>query len=387
MDTTATPTDFSLLGGPLFRLGCGLGLVRGGTNTVALGLALGALLWIVPVALTIAVGAADRVLSLSVIGAHVRLLVAIPLFFVCETWLASRSAAFVGMIVRSGVVPAGELPALQSAIADTARRKDCWQAEATCLLVAAALTQMGPLLQVSGTTAGFDPSRMAADGVTAGAWAWTFCLMLFRFLLLRWLWHLALWTYFLWRVARLRLDLVPTHPDGAAGLGYLEVVHMQLTPLALALSAVQAASLAEEMVAGTAAFEAVYPALALVLAVDAVLFLGPLFIFTPKLWICRMNGLSTYMAFAADYVSRFDRKWLGADGSAGEPLLGTPDLQSLADLSNSVNIVRNMRVVPLSLRMLTAFGIAALLPFMPLYLFQYPVAELSQKFFTRLVGL
>ena len=43
--------DFSLLGGPLHRLGCRLGLVRGGTNTVALGLALGALLWTVLVAL------------------------------------------------------------------------------------------------------------------------------------------------------------------------------------------------------------------------------------------------------------------------------------------------------------------------------------------------
>jgi len=32
---------FSLLGGPLHGLGCRLGLVRGGTNTVALGLALG----------------------------------------------------------------------------------------------------------------------------------------------------------------------------------------------------------------------------------------------------------------------------------------------------------------------------------------------------------
>jgi hypothetical protein len=34
--------DFSLLWGPLHRLGCRLGLVSGGTNTVALGLVLGA---------------------------------------------------------------------------------------------------------------------------------------------------------------------------------------------------------------------------------------------------------------------------------------------------------------------------------------------------------
>lgn len=37
---------FSLLGGPLHRLGCRLGLVRERTNTLRLGLALAALLWI-----------------------------------------------------------------------------------------------------------------------------------------------------------------------------------------------------------------------------------------------------------------------------------------------------------------------------------------------------
>lgn len=37
--------EFSLLGGPLHGLGSRLGLVRGGTNTFRLGLALGLLAW------------------------------------------------------------------------------------------------------------------------------------------------------------------------------------------------------------------------------------------------------------------------------------------------------------------------------------------------------
>jgi len=67
--------------------------------------------------------------------------------------------------------------------------------------------------------------------------------------------------------------------------------------------------------------------------------------------------------------------------------LGTPDLQSLADLSNSVSIVRNMRLVPVSLRMLTELAIAALVPILPLLLLKYPVAELAEKFFAKLSGL
>ena len=93
------------------------------------------------------------------------------------------------------------------------------------------------------------------------------------------------------------------------------------------------------------------------------------------------------MEFAARYVSGFDRKWLGADNPPEEPLLGTPDLQSLADLGNSVSIVRNMRSILVSPRMLTEFAIAALVPLLPLLLLKYPVAELAKMFFARLSGL
>jgi hypothetical protein len=134
-------------------------------------------------------------------------------------------------------------------------------------------------------------------------------------------------------------------------------------------------------------FEAIYPALAVVLIVDAVLFLGPLFIFTSKLWACRVKGLSDYMVFAERYVIGFDRKCWTWTPPPEEPLLGTPDLQSLADLGNSVSIVRNMRWVPVSPRLLTDFAIAALVPMLPLFLLKYPVAELAKMFFARLSGL
>jgi hypothetical protein len=134
-------------------------------------------------------------------------------------------------------------------------------------------------------------------------------------------------------------------------------------------------------------FDSLYPGVAFVLLVDAVLFLGPLLIFSRKLWACKVKGMSDYSVFAERYVSQFDRKWLAADPAPGEPLLGTPDLQSLADLSNSVGIVRDMRLVPASTRMLMYLASAALLPLLPLVLFKYPLAGLLAKFFEGLSGL
>jgi hypothetical protein len=134
-------------------------------------------------------------------------------------------------------------------------------------------------------------------------------------------------------------------------------------------------------------FEAMYPGVAFTLLADAVLFIGPLCVFSRKLWSCKVKGLNDYSALAERYVNAFDRKWLGADRDPAEPLLGTADIQSLADLSNSVSIVRDMRLVPVSPSLLTYLAVAALLPLLPLVLLKYPLTQLLARFAEGLSGL
>jgi hypothetical protein len=118
-----------------------------------------------------------------------------------------------------------------------------------------------------------------------------------------------------------------------------------------------------------------------------VLFLGPLFIFMPKLWACQMKGRIDYAVLAESYVTGFDRKWVRGNNPTDEPLLGSPDIQSLADLANSFSIIRNMRVAPIGNRLLRSLGIAAVAPMVPLLLLKYPIGELIQKFFANLTGM
>ena len=378
-------SELSLLGGPLHRLGLRLGLVRGKTNTIPLGVALGVLLWTVTVVLAVFEGHSGELFSLAKIAGHVRLLAAIPLFFICEAWVDPRFTGFVRKLVRSGVVPTTSRPNLESEIKSVARWRDAWLPEVVCLLDAVLLSVLAPHLNLSGLTTGANP-RLAEGQITmTGVWYQIVCLPLFRFLIFRWLWRLGLWWQFLWRLSRLELHLVPTHPDHAAGLGGLETVHTHFIPLVLAISIVNGASFAEEISAGVSAFEAIYPEVAVILIVDALLFVGPLLIFVWKLWVCRINGLGDYMTLAADYVNDFDRKWLRTH-NPGEPLLGTSDLQSLADLSNSVNIVRNMRTVPFGPRLLVNLALAAFVPLLPLLLFRYPLAELAEKVVRMVLG-
>jgi hypothetical protein len=163
-------------------------------------------------------------------------------------------------------------------------------------------------------------------------------------------------------------------------------VHERFTPLVAALSVLESASLAESIVTGTLATTAVYPWLTMVLLVDGALFLGPLLVFTDKLWAARTKGVGLYMALAARYVTEFEAKWTGDNVAAGEPLLGTADLQSLADLANATSVVKGMRWITVGPRLMMMMMIAAVAPLTPLLLFRYPMTELARKFFSRLVG-
>ena len=378
--------DFSLLGGPLHRFGVRFGLVRRGTNCAPMGALFGVLPWFVLSVMAALEGRGEALFSLEAVSVHVRLLVAIPLFFLCEAGLDPRVTTFVREIVDAGLVSDRELPELQRQIEHSSRRKDGWQTDAGCFAVAIASELFGPKLALTSMMPSLHQNP--ALWTWSGEWYWLVCIPLFRFLLLRLLCRLWLWCSFLWRLSRLDLRLLPAHPDRTGGLGYLEVVQVYYWPLLLAISAVQSASLAQEVASGVRAIKLPVQEIGVMLGTEALLVLGPLVLFTPRLWACRTQGLSDYAAFASKYVRAFDDKWLRPQLSgSGEPLLGTPDLQSLADLAGSIDVVRSMRWAPIGPRLLVGVACVALMPVLPLVLFKYPLAELVTAFVRQLSGL
>jgi hypothetical protein len=375
-----------LAGGPLQRFGRRLGLIGGDSNSVPLGFALGGSLWGVLLLLSWIDGVHDSLFSLSAIGVHVRLLVALPLLFVAETLVTPCVATFIESLVRSGVVTPRSQTALDAELARARRLAYSWWPELLCLVGALAMLLAGSHLHLHGGSATPAGKGGPVAGTLAGLWYAIVCLTVVRFCLLRWLWRMLLWCRFLRRLSTLDLHLVPTHPDRQAGLGYLQVVHSQFMPVVVAISAIQAAGLAEEIAQGTTSLEAVAPAIVLLVAVMAVLFLGPLLILAPQLRAARLSGLARYMELGSTYVNAFETKWIMPAAAPGESILGSADVQSLADMQSSVGMVDEMRWIPVSLR-LAMFGLGAtLVPMTPLLLFKYPIAELAHKLVGRLVG-
>jgi hypothetical protein len=164
-------------------------------------------------------------------------------------------------------------------------------------------------------------------------------------------------------------------------------VQEHFTPLIIAISAFYSASFAENILSGTMAFENLYLLTPMVLILVMVLFIGPLLIFSRKLWACRVTGWAEYMGMASHYVSAFDHKWVRDKTATGESQLGTSDLQSLADLTNSVRVVRDMRWIIADQRLGMVLASSAILPLLPLVFLKYPVNQLAIWLFQTLTGL
>ena len=107
--------------------------------------------------------------------------------------------------------------------------------------------------------------------------------------------------------------------------------------------------------------------------------LGPMLVFGPKLAAAKRAGLREYGTLAQRYVREFDGKWLRGGAPADEPLIGTADIQSLADLGNSFEVVRGMRWVPFTGLTVLQLAVATLLPVLPLTLTMFSLQELLER--------
>lgn len=109
--------------------------------------------------------------------------------------------------------------------------------------------------------------------------------------------------------------------------------------------------------------------------------LGPLLLFAPQLAQAKRMGLREYGTLAERYVREFDAKWLRGGALADERLVGSGDIQSLADLSNSFEVVRTMRAVPFTKETILQLAVAAVAPVAPLLLTMMPFEERLKKLF------
>jgi hypothetical protein len=107
--------------------------------------------------------------------------------------------------------------------------------------------------------------------------------------------------------------------------------------------------------------------------------LGPLLVFVGPLSRARRAGLREYGHLAKRHLDEFNEKWLHGGATAGELLVGNPDISSLCDMGDSFNVVRDMRIIPVSRDTFVQLVVMTLLPVTPLLLTMISVEDLLGK--------
>jgi hypothetical protein len=224
----------------------------------------------------------------------------------------------------------------------------------------------------------------AADGWTlsrAGVWYAYISLPVFQFLLVRWYYRIFIWSRFLFQVSRLPLSLIPTHPDRVGGLGFLGNITYAFAPLALAHGAITAGPIAGRIFHLGATLPDFKAEVALIVLFVLSLVYGPLLVLVPRLAAAKRVGLSEYGTLAERYVREFDTKWLRGAAPADEAFVGSADIQSLADLGNSFEIVKEMRFLPITRDAVLRIVAATVAPIVPLLLTMMSLEDLIRKLF------
>jgi hypothetical protein len=310
--------------------------------------------------------------------------VAIPLMFAAEIWFDDLSGAVLRELVRAGVIRAPSVPSFAARLRRMARLVHSPVVEIALVILAGVLLVSGARVDLPNAVSTW---RGAADDPTWARWWYAAVSMpLFQFLLLRWCWRLLVWAGILWHIARLDLFVVPTHPDLTGGLGGLGLTQMTLSPLVFGLSAMMVASFTEDLLFGNASLNSLALPLASIVVGAEVMVLAPLLFFAPTLVRIKQRGLLDYGALGSEYTQAFAVRWVRRS-STDHPLLGTADIQSLADLANSFGVIRNMRVVPCSWREVLVIALACILPMAPLLLIALPLNELIVRGVRTVLGL
>lgn len=383
------PYDFSLvLGGPLFQLTRRAHLADDALSLLRRRIIVITLLAWAPLLLLSALngrawGRPDQLPFLLDLSTHARLLLALPLLIWAELIVHRRLRLVARQFMDRGLIAVRSRPRFDKAMASAMRLRNSVAAEIVLLVVvyvvfAGYIWPHFRLVSANASSWYGDSVGDAFHLTAAGKWRLFVSLPSFQFILLRWYYRIFIWIRLLWQVSRCELSLVPTHPDHVGGLGFLSLTPMAFAPLLAAHGVVLAGMIANQIFFYGARLLDYKDEIVAVVAFILLLVLAPLLFFVAKLAAAKRAGLREYGNLAQRYVREFDDKWLRGGATKGEALVGSADIQSLADLGNSFELVRCMRYAPITRDAVLLLLAITLLPVAPLLLTMVPLEEIMR---------
>lgn len=306
---------------------------------------------------------------------HARFAIAAPLLVLAYAVCARRLGAVAHHFLASGLLDDAGKNRFEEALQKARRRVDSRWAEVATLVLAYALVFV--FFSLGRMVLDLADWQVARDGASlspAGWWYFAASLPLLHMLLIGWFWRIVVWTLFLRDVARLDLRLVATHPDQAAGLGFLAQSVRAFTVLGLALGTIGAGRFAQLHLEGLDTRLTDGLLVGGTIGLTFVLCVAPLLTFSGLLLRAWRDGALVYGALATEMGARFERKWLTAPPGTDKEMLSEPDFSAATDFYQQVANVHAIRFAPVDLRSLVILAVATVAPFIPAMFLSMPAA-------------
>ena len=386
--------NFSIVdGGPFDALMGRIGFVPfDGKGIMKEAVAIGLLTWLPLLLLTYLQGhlfsGAIKVPFFTDIVVHVRLLVAVPLLIAAVLIIRPRLSKVVEHFLTAGIVREEDSTKFDVAVSGLIRLRDSTLAEVILLVLSYCTLYF---LGIK-TTISHDISAWYAV-VTEQGWhitlaGWYYFLIsapISLFLLWRWTWRFLIWAYFLWRVSKLDLHLSPVHPDNAGGLGFLGMANTHFAPILVAQNIVLSSMFAHKVFFEGASVLQFRNTIIGIIVIYSVFPFLPLLVFSGKMLKVKRAANFEYGALAKKYVDLFHNKWVHGKNPQGDELLGSADIQSLADLANSYSVMKQMRTTPFDRKNLIQMAVPVTVPFLPLALTVMPLEDIIKQILKALM--
>jgi hypothetical protein len=305
---------------------------------------------------------------------HTRMLVGVPVLLLGELLMESNFRTVFKHIRQAGLLEAADLKRMDGVIATLIRARDSFLPE-LAILVLLIVHSATSFKGVVDATPWLSHDSGADLHLTAAGWyAAVVSASIWQFLLGVGLWKWLLWTFFAFELSRRDLKLVATHPDGQGGLGFLGFTTAAFAPIAFAVATVIASTWRHEILhdgARLANFK--LPGMALI-AIIALVALGPLIFFVPRLAALRRRGILEYGILEQVHGTKFHEKWIVHRAGHEAELLEAPESIALFASGQTFDRVQQLKPFPADRGSLVALSLAVVVPALPLIFTQVPLA-------------
>ncbi len=307
---------------------------------------------------------------------NARMLIGVPVLLVGQLVMESAFRTILKHIRDAGLLTPSDTDRMDQTLVRLLRLRDSVVPE--LIIIVAAYAHVFQVVQTHLQLA--RPWALVGTGadvhLSAAAWYYVLVSQLFyQFLLGISLWKWFLWTMFLFKLSRLDLQLVPTHPDRHGGIGFLGMSPLALAPtIFVTATAIGATWRALILRGGMHLTDFKFEGIVLLIIVLMIAF-GPLVFFVPRLGQLRRRGILEYGILAQMHGKDFHQKWVLQRAGHEEDFLAAPEISALTDFASSYQNIEDLKPFPFDKGAFFAVVLAVVIPMLPVILAEIPFAE------------